>query len=64
MLESDVLWTQLFVLIRTMLLASHDEASGERGPGSVHGLADAVAVMVGAAVVLYDRAHKVIAYSG
>ncbi|GAA5210921.1 PucR family transcriptional regulator [Streptomyces thinghirensis] len=62
-LMSDVAWTQLFVLIRTMLLASHDEASTDTGPGSVHGLADAVAVMVGGSVVLYDRAHRVIAYS-
>ena len=62
-LESDVAWTQLFVLLRTMLLASHDEASNDSGPSSVHGLADAVAVMVGGSVVLYDRAHRVIAYS-
>lgn len=62
-LESEVAWTQLFVLLRTMLLASHDEASTDSGPGSVHGLADAVAVMVGGSVVLYDRAHQVIAYS-
>jgi DNA-binding PucR family transcriptional regulator len=62
-LESDVAWTQLFVLLRTMLLASHDEASDDTGPSSVHGLADAVAVMVGGSVVLYDRAHRVIAYS-
>lgn len=62
-LETDVAWTQLFVLFRTMLLSSHDEASAESGPGSVHGLADAVAVMVGGSVVLYDRAHRVVAYS-
>lgn len=62
-LESDVGWTQLFVLLRTMLLASHDEASDDSGPSSVHGLADAVAVMVGGSVVLYDRGHRVIAYS-
>ena len=62
-LESDVAWTQLFVLLRTMLLASHDEASDDSGPTSVHGLADAVAVMVGGSVVLYDRAHRVVAYS-
>ncbi|GAA5063789.1 PucR family transcriptional regulator [Nocardia callitridis] len=62
-LESDVAWTQLFVLIRTMLLASHDEAGSDTGPGSVHGLADAVAVMVGGSVVVYDRAHRVVAYS-
>lgn len=62
-LESDVAWTQLFVLLRTMLLASHDEARDDAGPSSVHGLADAVAVMVGGSVVLYDRAHRVIAYS-
>ncbi|GAA2400467.1 helix-turn-helix domain-containing protein [Actinomadura vinacea] len=62
-LESDVAWTQLFVLVRTMLLASHDEAIDDSGPTSVHGLADAVAVMVGGSVVLYDRAHRVIAYA-
>ncbi|MGP3934793.1 PucR family transcriptional regulator [Nonomuraea sp. KM88] len=62
-LDSDIAWTPLFVLLRTMLLASHDEASDATGPSSVHGLADAVAVMVGGSVVLYDRAHRVIAYS-
>jgi hypothetical protein len=64
-LETPIGWTQLFVLIRTMLLASHDEASTEfdGAPSSVHGLADAIAVMVGGSVVLYDRAHRVIAYA-
>ncbi|WP_029089762.1 PucR family transcriptional regulator [Brevibacterium album] len=62
-LETSLGWTQLFVLLRTMLLSSHDEASNDAGPGSVHGLADAVAIMVGGSVVLYDRAHRVIAYS-
>ena len=62
-LDSDVAWTQLFVLLRTMLLGSHDEASEGGEPTSVHGLADAVAVMVGGSVVLYDRAHRVLAYS-
>lgn len=57
-------WTQLFVLMRTMLLSSHDEAAQDAvGPTSVHGLADAIATMMGASVVLYDRAHRVIAYS-
>ncbi len=62
-LECGVGWTQLFVLLRTMLLASHGEANDDTGPSSVHGLADAVAVMVGGSVVLYDRAHRVVAYS-
>ena len=64
-LETSIGWTQLFVLIRTMILASHDEASTEfeGTPSSVHGLADAIAVMVGGSVVLYDRAHRVVAYA-
>ena len=65
-LETSIGWTQLFVLIRTMILTSHDEASpGEFDgtPSSVHGLADAIAVMVGGSVVLYDRAHRVIAHA-
>jgi PucR C-terminal helix-turn-helix domain len=63
--KTDTGWTQLFVLIRTMLLTSHDEiAEGDPGaPSSVHGLADAIAVMMGGTVVLYDRAHRVVAYS-
>lgn len=59
-------WTQLLVLLRTLISASHDETAPDAGrpvPSSMHGLADAIAVMVGGSVVLYDRAHRVIAYS-
>jgi hypothetical protein len=63
--RADTGWTQLFVLVAAMLLASHDEACEDdpAAPGSVHSLADAIAVMMGASVVLYDRAHRVVAYS-
>lgn len=65
-LQSAQGWTALFVLLRTMVLTSHDESAQDdihRAVSSVHGIADAIAVMVGGTVVLYDRAHRVIAYS-
>ncbi|WP_339153475.1 helix-turn-helix domain-containing protein [Actinomadura luteofluorescens] len=59
-------WARLVTLLRTLISATtaDPEARSERlAPSSVHGLADAIAVMVGGSVVLYDRAHRVIAYS-
>jgi hypothetical protein len=60
-------WAQLLLLLRTLTTASQDETvpgSQDRpAPSGMHGLADAIAVMVGGSVVLYDRAHRVIAYS-
>jgi hypothetical protein len=60
-------WTQLLLLLRTLTSAVQDETatspSDELAPSSMHGLADAIAAMVGGSVVLYDRAHRVIAYS-
>jgi hypothetical protein len=60
-------WAQLLLLLRTLTSAGQigTEATspGSAAPGSMHGLADAIAVMVGGSVVLYDRAHRVIAYS-
>ena len=59
-------WVRLVELLETLLSATtaDPEAQSERlAPSSVHGLADAIAVMVGGSVVLYDRAHRVVAYS-
>lgn len=60
-------WAQLLLLLRTLTSAAQDETTSgdldQPAPTSMHGLADAIAVMVGGPVVLYDRAHRVIAYS-
>lgn len=60
-------WAQLLLLLRTLTSAVQDETlpgfPDRPAPNSMHGLADAIAVMVGGSVVLYDRAHRVIAYS-
>lgn len=59
-------WAQLVTLLRTLISAttSDPESRAERlAPSSVHGLADAIAALVGGSVVLYDRAHRVVAYS-
>lgn len=65
--DANIGWAQLLLLLRTLTSAAQDETAGGP-PGSttiagMHGLADAIAVMVGGSVVLYDRAHRVIAYS-
>ena len=59
-------WAQLVTLLRTLLsaTAADPEFSAERlAPSSVYGLADTIAALVGGSVVLYDRAHRVVAYS-
>lgn len=64
--EDHIGWAQLLVLLRTLTSAAQDqlaETPERTPPSSMHGLADAIAVMVGGTVVLYDRAHRVIAYS-
>ncbi len=65
--DSHIGWAQLLLLLRTFTSAAQDETAvsspGQPLPSSMHGLADAIAVMVGGSVVLYDRAHRVIAYS-
>jgi hypothetical protein len=63
--DQHVAWAQLLVLLRTLITSTHDETSAEEPSlsGGVHGLADVIAVMVGGSVVLYDRAHRVVAYS-
>jgi PucR-like helix-turn-helix protein len=65
--DADIGWAQLLLLLRTLTSAAQDDtASGTPESATLagmHGLADAIAVMVGGSVVLYDRAHRVIAYS-
>jgi hypothetical protein len=65
--DPSIGWAQLLLLLRTLTSAVQDETqSGSPDgpvPSGMHGLADAIAVMVGGSVVLYDRAHRVIAYS-
>ncbi|MEV0386631.1 helix-turn-helix domain-containing protein [Nonomuraea sp. NPDC050643] len=59
-------WAQLVILVRTLIsaTAADPESHGERlAPSNVYGLADAIAALVGGSVVLYDRAHRVVAYS-
>jgi hypothetical protein len=64
--DRHVGWAQLHIMLRTLIYAIHDETPSALEPlmyGSAHDLADAIAVMVSGSVVLYDRAHRVIAYS-
>ncbi|MEV1243961.1 helix-turn-helix domain-containing protein [Nonomuraea sp. NPDC049750] len=65
--DAHIGWAQLLLLLRTLTSAAQDETATESTdhpvPSSMHGLADAIAVMVGGSVVLYDRAHRVIAYA-
>lgn len=65
--DAHVGWAQLLLLLRTLTSAAQDETAADSPdhptPGTMHGLADAIAVMVGGSVVLYDRAHRVIAYA-
>ncbi|MGC1212700.1 MAG: helix-turn-helix domain-containing protein [Micromonospora sp.] len=56
-------WAQLLVLLRTLISASADDSPAGAVPTGTDGLAEAIATMVGGSVVLYDRAHRVIAYS-
>jgi hypothetical protein len=65
--DAHIGWAQLLLLLRTLTSAAQDETATDSpdhpSPSSMHGLADAIAVMVGGSVVLYDRAHRVIAYA-
>ncbi|MEU1801580.1 helix-turn-helix domain-containing protein [Streptomyces sp. NPDC019937] len=65
--DAHIGWAQLLLLLRTLASAAQDETSTDSPdqptPSSMHGLADAIATMVGGSVVLYDRAHRVIAYA-
>ncbi|TKG61853.1 PucR family transcriptional regulator [Prauserella endophytica] len=65
--DAHIGWAQLLLLLRTLTSAAQDETATEFPdhpiPSSMHGLAEAIAVMVGGSVVLYDRAHRVIAYA-
>lgn len=64
--DEHVAWAQLLALLRTLISSAQDETPSAEEPslsGGVHGLADVIAVMVGGSVVLYDRAHRVVAYS-
>lgn len=65
--DPHVGWGQLLLLLRTLTSAAQDETATNSPDhptsSSMHGLADAIAVMVGGSVVLYDRAHRVIAYA-
>jgi hypothetical protein len=61
MVNPQTSWTQLLVLLRT-LIAVTGTAAERLLPEDIHGLAGAIADMVGGSVVLYDRAHRVIAY--
>lgn len=65
--QPQVGWVQLATLLRAVITDA--DAGGEEcgrealNAPSVHSLADAIAVMVGGSVVLYERAHRVVAYS-
>lgn len=65
--DSHISWAQLLLLLRTLASATQEDTTAESPdhptPSSMHGLAEAIAVMVGGSVVLYDRAHRVIAYA-
>ncbi|NIH79671.1 PucR family transcriptional regulator [Amycolatopsis viridis] len=64
--KPSISWTRLVTLVRTLLTATtaDPESPQDRtSPSTVYGLADAIAVTVGGSVVLYDRAHRVVAYS-
>ncbi len=59
-------WTRLVTLVRSVLTAATAGPESPRdrtSPSTIYGLADAIAVTVGGSVVLYDRAHRVVAYS-
>lgn len=64
--EPEVSWTRLVTLIRTLITATAagpPSAEGALSLNTVYDLADAIAVTVGGSVVLYDRTHRVVAFS-
>ncbi|GHF19199.1 DNA-binding protein [Amycolatopsis deserti] len=64
--KPGISWARLVTLVRTVLTATTADPGSARdrtSPSTVYGLADAIAVTVGGSVVLYDRAHRVVAYS-